>query len=103
MLFVGHHGRVPDEEWLLEIGFDEFEDRLHGLQTDHQPRVAMTTFGGHAVGETAIGVMSLPELAGLEASVASVPEQPWHGRGVSQKGKHGASVHALGRIVATNP
>src|SRR5436309_14490219 len=103
MWLVGHHGGVPNKEWLTKISVNEIKDRLHGLLADHQARIAVTPFGGHAVGKTAVRVMPFPELPCLESSVSSFLEQARHCRGIPQEGRHGTTVHAFRGVIATNP
>ena len=114
------HRGVPDEEGpaVVAAAADEVVDRLERLPADREPLVAVPLPLRHALGEPSAGKVSLPPLAGLQAFVAAVGQQPWQERPFLEVPVHrfaaggegrpafrasARNPRVLGRIVADDP
>jgi hypothetical protein len=99
-----HHRGIPDEERRPFTHVDEVVDWLHGRPADLRrlDRDMAIGVGRLAVREAGVGEVAFPELAGLQAVVLGVAQQPRNRRRVTDEGMHLGAIDALGRIVAAD-
>ena len=106
---VRQHRGVPDEEWpaVVAAAADEVVDRLKRLPADRESLVAVPLPLRHALSEPAAGKVSLPPLAGLQAFVAAVGQEPRQERPFLEVPIHRFAAGDKGcpafRAIARNP